>query len=293
MTGPQTGQGFPQINEAFVNTQTGTINRSWRQLLLTLWQRTGGSGGVGSVVTGTVIDFAGPIVPAGWLVCDGSAISRNTYANLFAAISTTWGGGDGSTTFNLPNLANRFSMGAGTNALGSHGGATNVTLDIAQLPAHSHTVDDPGHTHTVTDPGHLHAVTDPGHTHVVTDPDHTHVVIDPTHTHTLTDPGHVHTALTATSLNTAGIAPGTSTAGNTGSNTTGITIAAAATGVTNQSAATGVTNQTATTGLTVNTHTTGVTNASATTGVTTENTGTGGPIPIEPPYAVLQKIIKT
>lgn len=292
MTGPQTGQGFPVINEPFVNAG-GSINRSWRQLLLTLWQRTGGNGGNGTVITGTVIDFAGSITPSGWLVCDGSAVSRNTYANLFSAIGTTWGGGDGSNTFNLPNLANRFSMGVGTNALGSHGGATNITLGISQLPAHSHRVDDPGHTHTVTDPGHLHAVTDPGHTHTVTDPQHTHTVTDPTHTHTLTDPGHVHASVVASSDVTVGLGVGGTTAGNTSSATTGITIAAAATGVTNQTAATGVTNQTNTTGLTVNSHTTGLTNQTATTGVTTETTGTGAAIPIEPPYAVLQKIIKT
>lgn len=61
--------------------------------------------------------------PAGWLVCDGSAVSRTTYANLFTAIGTTWGGGNGSTTFNLPDLRGRAPIGAGQGA-----GLTNRTL---------------------------------------------------------------------------------------------------------------------------------------------------------------------
>ena len=63
---------------------------------------------------GSVIDFAGPNPPPGWLVCDGRALSRTTYAALFAAIGTYWGAGDGSTTFNIPNTAGRSSVGPGT-----------------------------------------------------------------------------------------------------------------------------------------------------------------------------------
>lgn len=293
MTGQSpSDQGFPHISEQFVD-DSQYIRRSWRQLLLTLWQRTGGTGGTGTVITGTVIDFAGTITPGGWLVCDGSEVSRQTYANLFSIIGTVWGAGDGNSTFNLPNLSNRFTMGVGANVLGAHGGTSALALSVSQLPAHNHIVDDPGHTHTVTDPGHVHAVTDPGHTHTVTDPHHTHTVTDPTHTHGITDPGHVHTSLVNANDLTVGIVAGGSAAGNTGSATTGITVNAAATGVTNATAATGITNNSATTGLTVNSHTTGVTNASAMTGVTTEDTGTGATISINPPYAVLQKIIKT
>jgi microcystin-dependent protein len=56
---------------------------------------------------GMIIPFAGNVVPTGWLLCDGSAISRTTYANLFAIIGTTYGAGDGSTTFNIPNMIYR------------------------------------------------------------------------------------------------------------------------------------------------------------------------------------------
>lgn len=58
--------------------------------------------------TGVVLPFAGTAAPTGWLACDGTAISRTTYASLFAAISTSYGVGDGSTTFNLPDLRGRF-----------------------------------------------------------------------------------------------------------------------------------------------------------------------------------------
>lgn len=57
-----------------------------------------------SVPSGAIMDFAMSTPPDGWLECNGAAISRTTYANLFAAIGTTWGAGDGSTTFNVPNL---------------------------------------------------------------------------------------------------------------------------------------------------------------------------------------------
>lgn len=58
---------------------------------------------------GTLLDFAGTIAPNGWVMCDGAAISRTTYVNLFAATSTAYGAGDGSTTFNLPDFRGRFA----------------------------------------------------------------------------------------------------------------------------------------------------------------------------------------
>lgn len=59
--------------------------------------------------SGTLIDFAGTVEPSGWLLCDGRAVSRTTYASLFASISTAFGSGDGSTTFNLPDFRGRFA----------------------------------------------------------------------------------------------------------------------------------------------------------------------------------------
>ncbi|MCX6875510.1 MAG: tail fiber protein [Verrucomicrobia bacterium] len=68
---------------------------------------------------GTILPFAGPVanVPAGWKVCDGSAVSRTTYATLFAAIGTSWGKGNGSSTFALPNLAGAMLAGTGTGVI--------------------------------------------------------------------------------------------------------------------------------------------------------------------------------
>ena len=69
---------------------------------------------LGFVPAGVVMDYAGSSAPTGWLECDGSAVSRTTYASLFSAIGTTWGAGDGSTTFNLPPSAGRSRIGRGT-----------------------------------------------------------------------------------------------------------------------------------------------------------------------------------
>lgn len=103
---------------------------------------------------GMVSQFAGASAPTGWLLCDGTAVSRTTYGNLFTAIGTAYGTGDGSTTFNLPNLKGRVPVGRDSadtsfDVIGETGGAKTVTLTAAQsgLPAHSHSITDPGHNH--------------------------------------------------------------------------------------------------------------------------------------------------
>lgn len=67
--------------------------------------------GAGFIASGMISPYAGASAPAGFLLCDGSAVSRTTYAALFSIISTTYGVGDGSTTFNLPNLQGRIPVG--------------------------------------------------------------------------------------------------------------------------------------------------------------------------------------
>ena len=91
--------------------------------------------------TGSIIMYGAATAPTGWLLCDGSAVSRTTYADLFAVIGTTFGVGNGSTTFNLPNLRNRFVVGAGAsyNNNDTGGEATHV-LTIEEMPAHSHAI---------------------------------------------------------------------------------------------------------------------------------------------------------
>lgn len=70
------------------------------------------AGGISALLpSGTILPFGGASAPTGWLLCNGATISRTTYANLFAAISTAHGSGDGSTTFHLPDLRGRFMRG--------------------------------------------------------------------------------------------------------------------------------------------------------------------------------------
>lgn len=126
------------------------------------------------IPVGVMEMFAGETAPVGWLLCQGQAISRTgVYAALFAVIGTRFGPGNGTSTFNVPDLRERVPTGAGaTHALGSAWGSTtpaltieSVSLTLDQLPSHTHAVTDPGHGHGVTDPGHVHGLYDPGHTH--------------------------------------------------------------------------------------------------------------------------------
>lgn len=99
----------------------------------------GGGGGTVDMPTGTITMFGGSTAPSGWLICDGSAVSRTTYSALFTVIGTTYGAGNGSSTFNLPNLQGKFALGKSSSyALGSTGGAATVSLTTANLPAHTH-----------------------------------------------------------------------------------------------------------------------------------------------------------
>ena len=84
-------------------------------------------------ITGTVIYYGGSYAPDGWLVCDGSAISRSTYANLYSAIGTAYGEGDGSTTFNLPDLLDKFAEGSSTVGTEKEAGLPNITGGIDML----------------------------------------------------------------------------------------------------------------------------------------------------------------
>lgn len=75
--------------------------------------------------------------PTGWLICDGSAVSRTTYAALFAVIGTVFGAGNGSTTFNVPDLRDKFIKGKSSDAIGDTGGSATHTLTQAELPTFS------------------------------------------------------------------------------------------------------------------------------------------------------------
>ena len=108
--------------------------------------------GIEGIPTATIVPWSSASVPSGFLECDGSAVSRSTYATLFGIVGTTYGVGDGSTTFNVPDLADNVPVGKSNNkALASTGGANtvastgnvggstaNATLSTAQLASHSH-----------------------------------------------------------------------------------------------------------------------------------------------------------
>ena len=101
---------------------------------------------------GLIYMYGGSTAPNGFLICDGSEISRTTYSSLFAAIGTIYGAGDNSTTFNIPNISGRVAIGSSV----SH----NITNG---MPAHSHTIPAHGHTHTIkaTTPKLVHSITQP------------------------------------------------------------------------------------------------------------------------------------
>jgi hypothetical protein len=97
---------------------------------------------------GAVQAFAMNSAPSGWLAADGAAISRTTYAALFTAIGTTYGTGDGSTTFTLPDLRASFVRGAGSDGVATAGTFGVKQADDFKSHTHTATVTDPGHTHT-------------------------------------------------------------------------------------------------------------------------------------------------
>ena len=219
------------------------------------------------VPSGAMFPYAGLSAPTGFFLCNGQAVSRTTYAALFAAIGTTWGSGDGSTTFNVPDLRDRVAIGAQTNAPGSTGGASSVTptitvaghaLTISEMPSHNHAVSDAGHAHTVHDSGHHHSVTDPGHTHAIqNNVDDDASTLSANHAFG-TASGQLEIAITTTDPAVTGIA-----------------IADAATGLSVDSAYTGIGIQT-----------TGSGSAHA-------HDATSSAIAIAPPFAAVNFIIKT
>jgi len=104
----------------------------------------------GAMPVGGVQWSASASIPTGWLRCDGSAVLRSQYAKLFAEIGVAWGAGNGTTTFNLPDLRGRSPMGVGTSPSLSLGGLLGEQTHV--LTASENGV----HTHLLTDNGHAH-----------------------------------------------------------------------------------------------------------------------------------------
>jgi len=176
------------------------------------------------VPTGAMLPWLGPSAPTGYLLADGSAYSRVTYATLFAICGTAYGVGDGSTTFNLPDMRGRYPMGVATsgtgNTRGARFGAIDHTHSVATQAVHSHgtdsktvaggghdhgaaTGDDGAHDHTgSTDSGSLgvaqFVITDGGFTTITCffeeNGEHVHgITTENNHSHTITAaPTHQH-----------------------------------------------------------------------------------------------------
>jgi len=158
---------------------------------------------VRDVPVGSITAFGGASAPAGWLVCDGAAVSRSVYADLFAVVGTLHGAGDGASTFNLPDLRQRFVLGKADFGVGSAVGAKGGAIDHVHAGA--------GHTHTFSDS--LECSTgaggDHGHSYS-TVVSHSHGMghahgIDPPNTATSNDGTHYHTNL---NLNQRGLSYG-------------------------------------------------------------------------------------
>lgn len=124
---------------------------------------------------GAIIHFARNTAPTGYLKANGAAVSRTTYAALFAAIGTTWGAGDGVSTFNIPDLRGVFVRGW-DDARGIDSGRAFASYQDQDNAPHSHGISDPGHNHTINNPSHNHSLSDPGHAHSISDPGHSHSV---------------------------------------------------------------------------------------------------------------------
>ena len=158
VTSPTEGMVVYLADTNFIQVYTGSV---WSNVI-----DSGGTPAGGTMPIGTLLPYAGTTSPDTnvYLLCDGQAVSRTTYADLFTVVSTTFGVGDGSTTFNVPDLRGRIPMGldnlggtpanrvtdANADSLGGAVGSQDHTLTEAELPSHDHSL--ASHTHSVNPP---------------------------------------------------------------------------------------------------------------------------------------------
>jgi microcystin-dependent protein len=214
----------PAVNDpAGADTWGGKINANLDTIDTTL--KTVNDAITTAVSAGFTAPYAGSTAPAGWLKANGAAISRTAYAALFAAIGTVHGAGDGSTTFNIPDLRGEFVRGL-DDGRGVDTGRVLGSAQAGQNLAHNHAITDPTHNHGHSDPGHAHSIADPGHAHSYSD-------------RTRNTASNLNNSGSTGYTNTVDVDLGRATAGAG----TGIGIYGAGTGMTNVAAATGITIQ--------------------------------------------------
>ena len=108
-----------------------------------------GQAGRAEDFTGMIMLYGGQSAPDGFLLCNGAEVSRETYSTLFSILGTSYGEGDGSTTFNIPDLRSRVPVGVDASEndfedLGNQGGEKEHTLTVAEMPSHNHATDRDG-----------------------------------------------------------------------------------------------------------------------------------------------------
>lgn len=150
---PKEGQLYYNSIDKLTYQYNGT---SWIPLLVTN----------SDVPVGVLYPFGGSVAPTNYLICDGSAISRTEYSELFNVIGTSYGEGDGETTFNLPNLKGKVPVGLDSNdsdfnTLGNEYGEKTHQLTIDEIASHTHTFTGTEHTHTFTGTEHSHTYAKP------------------------------------------------------------------------------------------------------------------------------------
>ena len=237
------------------------------------------------VPCGSIVNYSGDSSPNGWLICDGSEISKTTYSNLFSVIGTKYGSASNINNFKLPDLGERLPIGykSGTNNLGNTGGNNSITLNTTQMPSHTHmgTSEASGtHTHTGT--------SDASGAHIHTGTSDT----NGSHSHTITDPGHTHSQTTINDdFNNSGSNPPGFSSDSAGSRTWN-NISTATTGISiNENGSHSHAFTTASNGSHNHAFTT-ASNGSHIHAFTTGTTGGGESIDIRNRYIVLNYIIK-